>query len=346
MIHPTCTPLRLQRLSRTLALAAAPLLTTACLSSDVVAPPAAVAGTITADASAGWAFARLDNQTVVPAAPNGSPPATWDVAFNATSVMLNGGAAGPGGVSGACVCQNASATDAQILAMTAESERADFDAVTSVASGAVFVQETLAPAISGWFAGAGTSATADASRTFIVRLADGTSFAKMRVTALQSPSATSAGRITIEYAVQAAGSGVFGAQQTLSVDVAGGARSVDLNTGTLSSNAAEWDLRLEGFTIRVNGGVSGSGQGAATPGSFTMTSANAFPPQAYRTDTYAGIFGAKRWYRYNLAGDNRISPTFDVYLLKRGNSAFKLQILNYYDAAGQPRRITFRYAQL
>ena len=42
-------------------------------------------------------------------------PATstdWDLAFFATSVMLNGGEAGPAGVVGHCLCRNANATDA------------------------------------------------------------------------------------------------------------------------------------------------------------------------------------------------------------------------------------------
>lgn len=325
---------------------AASAILTGCLATDVLAPPAAIAGTLTADASGGWAYARLDDGTVVQTTPSGSPPPAWDIAFNATTVMLNGGAAGTGGVSGACICQNASATDAAVLAMTTDSERADFDEVTSVLAGVQFSAETLSPAISGWFSGTGTAATADASKTFITRLADGNSFAKVRVTAIQGATATTAGLVTIEYAVQAAGSADFGGTQAISVSTASGAQSVDLNSGTLTRSAADWDLRLEGFAIRVNGGVSGTGQGAATPGSFSMTSANVFPPQAFRSDAYSGVFATSRWYRYNISGDNRISPTFDVYVLKRGNAFFKLQILSYYDAAGQSRRITFRYAQL
>lgn len=99
----------------------------------------------------------------------------------------------------------------------------------------------------------------------------------------------------------------------------------------------------------MNGGVSGPGNGAAarvanvsyaaaTPASTSAT--------AYRIDAYAGVFGTSRFYKYNLGGDNRITPTFDVYLVKRGNITYKLQITSYYNATGQPRYITFRYAQI
>ena len=42
-----------------------------------------------------------------------------------------GGQAGPGGVTGYCLCQNAGATDAQVRAMTPESELGDFEAVSA-----------------------------------------------------------------------------------------------------------------------------------------------------------------------------------------------------------------------
>ena len=85
---------------------------------------------------------------------------------------------------------------------------------------------------------------------------------------------------------------------------------------------------------------------ARTARSFASTTTAVTAPQAYRSDTYAGVFGTSRWYKYNIAGDNRISPTFDVYLLKRGSSVYKVQITNYYSATDQPRHITFRYERI
>lgn len=321
----------------------------ACNSDKVSAPPAPLEGSFTVNASAAWAYASLRDSSVVNPAPSARESSAWDLALFTTSVTLNGGEAGPGGVTGFCVCQNAGASNAEILGMTPESERADFDAVTGVPAGATFVADVLTPAVSAWFTGSGAAATADPSKTFLVRLADSVGYAKIHVTAIQGASATSAGKVTLEYAVQPTATAPLGPTRTLEVDLTTpGARSVDLETGALTASAAEWDLRFEGFTIRVNSGVSGPGKGAAAAGmgTFATIASAKTADQAYRPDVYAGVFGTKKWYRYNLAGDNRISPTFDVYLIKRGSAVYKLQLLNYYNTTGSPRFITFRYKQI
>jgi hypothetical protein len=154
--------------------------------------------------------------------------------------------------------------------------------------------------------------------------------------------------VTIEYAVQADSNAAFGTVQTLDVDLTGGMQQVDLNTGTSGTSVADWDLELEGFDIRLNGGASGTGDAAASAASepFGDVATAVTFGSAYRTDVFSGIFGASPWYRYNLAGDNRISPTFDVYLIDRGSVTYALQIVNYYGATGQPRQISFRFRRI
>jgi hypothetical protein len=324
------------------------LLAGGCASDDVVGPPPP-SGTFTVDASHNWVYVSLSDGEAIamPLPPNLSD--AWDVAFNATSVMLNGGVAGPGGVTGFCVCQNASASNAEVLAMTPASELPDFEAVTGTPAGASFTAEKLTPAIAGWYTGTGAAAVADPSKTFLLRLADNVTFAKVRVAALEAPSATAAGRVTLEFAVQPSPDARFGTTKTLVVDLTtAGAKSVDLKTAALATNDTDWDLRLEGFTIRVNGGVSGPGNAGATPGSgsFESIATASVVANAYKTDTYAGVFAAQPWYKYNIAGDNRISPTFNVYLLKRGSAVYRLQITGYYSATDEPRHISLRYAQI
>ena len=337
------------RRGRLALLGCAAALLTAC-GDDVVAPPPPAEGTVTVDASQRYVYFSFDEGEVVIPQPTASASSEWDIALFATTVTLNGGAAGPGGVTGFCVCQNSGATDAEVLAMTPESEEGDFDAVTAVPAGATFITDALTPAIAGWFNGTGATATANSAKTFLVRLADSVGYAKVRVTSLQNPTATSPGTVTLEYAVQPTATGALGTTRTLQVDLTtAGAKSVDLEAGTLTNSATDWDLRLEGFTIRVNSGVSGPGKGgaAAGTGSFeTITTAKA-ADQAYRADSYAGVFGTSRYYRYNIGGTgNRISPTFEVYLIRRGTSVYKFQILNYYNTTGDPRFITFRYEQI
>ncbi len=343
------TPTAFRR-GHTAVLACAAALLVACASDDVVAPPPPVEGTVTLDASTGYAyFSFADGEEVTPA-PSASASTEWDIAFSATTVTLNGGAAGPGGVTGFCICQNESATDAQVLAMTPDSEKGDFDAVTSVPAGATFITDVLTPAITGWFTGTGAAAQADPSKTFLVRLADSVGYAKVHVTGLQNPTATSPGIVTLEYAVQPTATGALGTTQTIQVDLTTpGAKSIDFETGALTASATDWDLRLDGFTIRVNNGVSGPGKGgaAAAAGSFESIATAKEADQAYRSDSYAGVFGSSRWYRYNIGGTgNRISPTFEVFLVRRGSDVYKVQILNYYNATGNPRHITFRYEQI
>jgi hypothetical protein len=319
-----------------------------CTSDDVTAPPVTQEGAMTVDASSGWVFVSLADSAVVTPTPAPTASSAWDIAFNATSVMLNGGPAGPGGILGACLCQNAGATPTEILDMTPDSEAEAFDTLDAVPSSANFVTEQLVTAVGDWFTGAGTTAAADPDAVFLVRLADSTSFAKVHVTQLQNPSSGSAGIVTLEYAVQTDSTAAFGPVQTVDVDLTSGAQQVDLNGGTVGASVANWDLELEGFTIRLNGGASGSGDAAAAIAAEPfddVTTAVTFG-SAYRADAFTGIFGASPWYRYDLAGDRRISPTFDVYIIRRGTVAYALQIIDYYSATGAPRHISFRFRRI
>jgi hypothetical protein len=211
--------------------------------------------------------------------------------------------------------------------------------------------DSLASAISGWWSynPATHAVSANAAKAFYVRTAEGTAFAKARVTGLANAQREHAGRVTLEYAVQPSATAPLGAAKQATVDVSGGRVYFDLATGAVST-AGDWDLALEGYDIRVNGGASGGGQAgavAATEAFEAITNAAAPPATAFRGDSYGGVFKARPWYRYNLTGsDHQVWPTYDVYLLKRGGTLFKVQITSYYGPAGEPRRITLRYAKL
>jgi hypothetical protein len=319
---------------------------TACGNDDITQPPDTDPGTLVVDASASWAFASLSSGQVVSVADYQTTSA-WDIGFLATGVMLNGGAAGPGGVTGYCVCQNAGATDAEILAMTPESELSDFEAVTaaSIPDDESFDADQLVPAMSGWYTGTGASAAAAPGSSWLVRLRDGASFAKVHVIGLAGATEVAAGEVTIEYAVQPTSDAPFGEVKTLTLGTA--TPAVDLAAGAAASGET-WDLTLDGWNLRLNGGVSGSGSAAATPAAeaFEAIETASVDARAYKADAFAGVFAVHPWYKYNLAGDNRISPTFDVYLVKRDGVVYKLQLVNYYGTAGETRQISLRYARL
>lgn len=331
------------------------LAATACESNSTGPDQELVEGEITLNGSAGWAYADLDAANPLVTVANPSTDSNWDIAVNATSVMLNGGAAGPGGVVGYCICANESATDAQVMAFTAQGELADFTSVTSAAiptDSTKWARESLTPVVTGWWSYNSSShvVSADPSKVFYVRTAEGTAWAKLHVTALTGATQAHAGTVTVEYALQTATNGPFGATKTATVNVANGKQYFDLTTGTVSSAATDWDLAFEGYAIKVNGGASGSGQAGAVAAGTTFelaTNASAVPAATFRGDTYAGVFAAHPWYRYNLDGtSHQIYPVFNVYLLKRGSTVYKVQITSYYGPAGETRRITLRYAQL
>jgi hypothetical protein len=310
--------------------------------------------TVTLDGSGGWAYADLDAASPVRAVANPGADTEWDIAVNATNVMLNGGQAGPGGVLGWCLCQNESATNEQVMAFTADASLGAFTALTAAGAPTdpvAWRADSLTSAISGWWTYNPTThvVSANPSRAFYVRTAEGTAYAKLRVVSLADAQRAHAGKVTIEYAVQPSATAPLGETRQATVDVSGGRAYFDLVTGT-AGTAADWDLALEGYDIRVNGGASGSGQGgavAATEPFGDITSAASPPPTAFRSDSYGGIFKTKPWYRYNLTGaDHQIWPTFNVYVLKRGGTMFKVQLTSYYGPAGETRRITLRYAKI
>ncbi len=336
----------LRSLSRSVAVL--PLLA-ACATDDVIGNARQPeTGTFVVDASSAWQYVSLTDSALVTPSPSAAESDAWDIAFFATNVMLNGGVAGPGDVEATCLCQNAAATDEMVLAMTAESERADFNAVASVPAGLTWASERLTPAIAEWFAGSGAAATAAPDNSWLVRLANGTGYAKLRVTSIVSPSATHAGQVTLEFATQPDADSPLGEVRSLTVDLSAGAALVDLTAGATTTSATAWDLKLDGFTIRTNGGVSGTGGAGAALAeeSFESTTTAATDARAYRTDAHAGVFADTPYYRYNILGDHRISPTFDVYLLRRAGVTYKLQVTGYYGATGTSRQISFRWEKI
>ena len=59
-----------------------------------------------------------------------------------------------------------------------------------------------------------------------------------------------------------------------------------------------------------------------------------------RSTSHSGVF------LYNLAGDNRLSPTFNIFLVKVGSSVYKLQVVSYYSTTGDAGHPTIRYEKI
>jgi hypothetical protein len=326
----------------------------ACQDVPLDHPAPATAPTLTVDASQSWAYVRLGDSAQVIRVAQPRASTEWDLAFYATSVVLNGGAAGPSQVVGACLCLNQNLPLDRLRTLTPDNQLASFlaaDERSLPAADTAWKQEVLRPAIDGWYRydAATHTVTPAADRTWKVRLADGVAYAKLRVIAIDGATRTSPGRVTLEYAVQASAQEGFGPTTRRILDPTVGHVFLDLRTGTPGSGGG-WDLWLDGYALRLNGGVSGSGRAAAAladrPYEDVISAAD-LPPQAYASDTYGGVFATHRWYRYNITGtDHQIWPTYDIYFVRRGAAVWKIQIIGYYNDRGEPRFVTFRYARL
>jgi hypothetical protein len=343
---------------RPLAFAFAALSLAACSDSD----PAVVddqepveTPTVTVDASEDWSYLTFTSDGAVPATvTDRSASSDWHMGFFATSVMLNGGAAGPGEVQGYCICQNAAAADDAVVAMTPEDQLAAFEAVTAdmvPTDDEAWQSDALAPAIDGWYSYDFTTHTVSAApeNVWKVRTASGGAYAKFHVTDVADAGRTSAGRVTFAYALQSGAGEPFGEVQTRTVDLSTGPVHFDLESGAEVGAGEEWDLHFAGYDIRVNGGVSGEGQAGASQASEAfadITDAGDLPSFLYPGDAFGGVFDEHSWYRYNVQGQHQIWPTYDVFLIKQGEAVFKVQLVGYYDETGDSRQITVRYAPL
>lgn len=154
---------------------------------------------------------------------------------------------------------------------------------------------------------------------------------------------------------------------TLTVDASGEGAFVALDPEPRIVQVAdamastEWDLGFLGTGIIVNGGETGAGdataycvcQNAASPDEELQRMSPDGEAADFEAVTAAGIpadasawhpaaFAASPWYRYNIAGQHLIWPTYDVYLVRRNDQVHKVQVIGYYGPDGTPRQVTFR----
>ena len=132
----------------------------------------------------------------------------------------------------------------------------------------------------------------------------------------------------------------------------------NLSSGELMSPAdpatsMDWDLHFSGYVIRLNGGISGPGQGGAFPAYQTgqsfedITRAMGF---GYFADKAGSAFSSDsgEWYSYD-SETHLLSTRNHVYLIDTGEGFYKMQILNFYlEVEGSPVSgfVTFRWRPL
>ncbi len=333
--------------------------------SDTTGPddPQLPSGTVTLDASSNANFVYFDlasGQTVQ--ATNPSTSSAWDLAVRRYEVRLNGGISGPKGLTGFNLANNENATNEQILGFTAENQKAAFDAIgtSNIPPAASFVTERIEANPLAWLSFGPQGPVANATVSWKLKRSSNGGHAVFRViqstsggSSQQNATLTSA---TVEWRTQAP-NGTLGAKQTAVLQVEAGSVALDFGTGaTGAATGCGWDIRFdtESFaivpnvacgagTFPVDGSQSFDGMttaaDAAEYGAFLAGRSGVVPFSATLADK-------KGPFLYNLTGDNRLSPTFNVYLVKAGNDVYKIQLINYYSATGASGHVTLRYAQI
>jgi hypothetical protein len=328
----------------------------ACESEATAPDPVFVEGQVSLDATSAtnFVYVSLESGSVVTVA-DPSTSTAWDIAFRRFSTKLNGGVAGPGGVAGFGLSNNADATADEVVGYTPADGEAAFDAVTEARiAGATFAEDGLVADVSGpWFRFSPQAGTlvANPGAAWKVREADG-GFALFRVASLQMAGQAPLG-LTVEYRHQAA-SGALGALGSVVVSFAQGPAHLDLASGTVvQPSGCNWDVRATPqFAIEFNAACSAgsfpmdptedftaitSAGGAPAYGGFLATIAGAIPSAI---DDASGIF----W--YNIEGNNRLWPTYNVFLVRRGEAVYKVQVTDYYNTSGASGYPTIRFKRL
>jgi len=318
---------------------------------------------VTIDASSTSAFTYFSlatGQVVTVADPRTS--SAWDLAFRQWEIRLNGGISGPGSVTGYDLGNNDSASSAQVLAFTPDNQLPAFDSVDAsrIPPDSAFAAESLAANPFGWLAFGAAGPEADPTQAWKVRRTAGGGFAVFRTTALtfagSTPETATLDSVTVEWRYQG-DTGSLGTVQTIIIPAGSAANALDFATGALSApSGCDWDLEANAdFSLTVNAGACAVGTYPldASESFDSLASASGAPayggflaglsgPIPYST-SLADPSGA---FLYNLAGDHRLSPTFNVYLIKVGTSVYKLQVTGYYNATGTSGYPTIRFAKI
>ncbi len=334
--------------------------------------------TVDASDSSRYVYLNLDTgQMIDMTAAEAAASTAWHLAFSRTNIQLNGGASGPGNVVGAVGADQADFYDASgnpnasvFLNATANSELEHLLAAMSEPSS--WTGDALTSLFgSDWYVYDFTNGniTENAGNGFLLRSAEGDSYARVRTTDFDFPTRTGDGIKNFEFSlnVQAAGTVQFAGPTltfTGSIPATGGLACFDFDTDTTVNceTSDVWDLQI-GFQgrdiiLRSNSGPSGDGNGGVF-GPFewsdlsTYTSATSDPDSnnisaRYTADASSGIFTTSSWYAYDLQGAHQLWPNYRVYLIDTDSTdaqapVYALQVTSYYGASGGSGQPTIRW---
>jgi len=279
----------------------------------------------------------------------------WVVAFRRFSAKLNGGVAGGGDVAGFNLANNAEATSDEVIAFTTDDADAAWESVTEAdIAGVTFVSDGIVEDLSGpWFRfdPMANTLAANTGAAWKVNESSGGS-ALFRVSNLEMMGNTPLG-VTLEYRHQDSGA-TLGASATVEVDFDQGTGYVDFSTGAVvTPNGCNWDVSVSPqFSIDFNGDCdAGSFPLDATEDFSALTKADDAPEYGPFLSVISGaipsaVDDASGIFWYNIEGNNRLWPTYNVFLVEIGTAIYKVQVIDYYNATGASGFPTVRFEQL
>jgi len=305
------------------------------------------AGPLNASSTDTLAYFSFLTGTLVP---KSSP---WDIALRRYEVRVNGGVTGTGGVTGYGLNNNRAATPAQVLAFTNVSTLAAFDSLrdAQIPADSFFKADRLIQNANAFLNVGGGPPTANSAAFWKVRRSDG-AFALVRVTAIAF-TGRALSSVTFESRLQ--NGTTLGAPTSFSIATGSTPLSISLASGTAVTPAGcNWDLLLTPtiYEIGVNAACNaGTYPGTATPGFAGTTSASDAPQYAPFLSVLTGpipnsIEDVGGPFRYDLNGDQRLSPSFNTFMIRNGSRTYKMQVIGYYGASGAGGFPTIRYARI
>lgn len=306
--------------------------------------------TIDASSSEDFVYYNLETlQAVEVSDPQNS--SDWHIGFKRTSIILNGGDAGPGSVAGALAAENNDfyLEDEPVLATFINAEPSNqltqFEAAAFGEEITEYIEDENALAIDGnsisafgpvthWYnydfnpiTITGTHAiTVNDTNYWIIRSAAGNSYAQFRVTDIIMVSeGPSAGRaieeMDIELAIQGSGDESFDESFSETLTFSGSDPiCYDIDTeAEASCEENTWDLFIDpALEIYVNSGIEGGGSGAAF-GSLAAEDLSSFASGTsvphWISDSTSSIFSEETWYAYNLEGAHKLWSNYNVYAI-------------------------------
>ena len=277
----------------------------------------------------------------------------WDIALRRYEVRVNGGVTGTGGVTGYALNNHRSATSAQVLAFTNVNTLAAFDSLrdAQIPADSHFRADRLIPNANAFLNVGGTTPTANSAAFWKVRTGTG-GFALVRVTAI-----TFAGRAltSVSFETRQQSGATLAAPQAFTISTGAAPVAISLATASAVTPAqCNWDLQITPalYEISMNSACSaGTYPGTLTPGFAAAPTASDAPEYAPYLAVLTGpipnsIEDPSGPFRYDLNGDQRLTPSFNTYLIRNGARTYKMQLIGYYGTSGAGGFPTIRYARV